>query len=264
MAEVTFTEAYVEADGFRVRCLEAGEGDPLLCLHGGGGLRLYRGHELLAAGRRVILVEVPGFGESPANDRSASVQDLARTIGAVAAALGLERFDLLGNSFGGRLALWLATLAPERVRSLVLVAPAAIRPTDARPMPASREELTAVLYAHPDRAPALPPPDPAVAAKQRALVQRLMGPPRDPALEGRMAALDVPVLVLFGTRDLAIPPAMGAIYRELLPRCHLVLVYDAGHELHSDRPEAFASVVDDFLRRGDGFLVTERSGLIHA
>src|SRR5215472_13396492 len=142
MADVTFAERYVEADGFRVRYLEAGEGVPLLCLHGGGGLRLYRGHELLAAGRRVILVEVPGFGESPANDRSESMEDLARTIGEVASALGLERFDLLGNSFGGRLALWLATLAPERVRSLVLVAPAAIRPSEARPLPAPREDLT--------------------------------------------------------------------------------------------------------------------------
>jgi pimeloyl-ACP methyl ester carboxylesterase len=118
-------------------------------------------------------------------------------------------------------------------------------------------------YAHPERLPALQPTDPAVAAKQRALVQRLAGPPRDPALESRLPALDVPVLVLFGTRDRVIPPALGAIYRELLPSCHLVLVYDAGHELHADRPEAFASVVDEFLRRPDGFLVTGRSGLVH-
>jgi pimeloyl-ACP methyl ester carboxylesterase len=257
-----FVETHVEADGFRVRCLTAGEGDPAIYLHGGAGLRVYRGHTLLAQQRRVVLVEMPGFGESPPNDRSQSKADLAGTICEVAAALGLQRFDLIGNAFGGSVALWLATLAPERLRSLVLIGPAAIRPGAQIAPPTSRDELNAILYAHPERLPATPQPDPAVLAKQSALVARLLGPPRDPDLEARLPALDLPVLVLFGTRDRAIPPSMGPIYRELLPNCHLVLVYDAGHEVHSDRPEAFVSVVDDFLRRPDGFLVTERSGLL--
>lgn len=262
MPHRAFDETFVEAAGFRVRCLTAGEGEPLLCLHGGNGLRVYRGHALLAERRRVVLVELPGFGESPANDRSESVRDLAGTVGEVATRLELDRFDLMGSAFGGNVALWLSVLFPERVRSLVLIGPTAIRPEAMNPPPAAREELNSLLYAHPERLPALPPPDPSVLAKQRALVERLIGPARDPELETRMRELPAPVLVLFGTRDRMITPRMGPIYRELLPSCHLVLVYDAGHELHNDRPEAFVTVVDDFLRRGEGFVVRERSGLL--
>jgi pimeloyl-ACP methyl ester carboxylesterase len=66
---VTFVERAVEADGFTIRYLEAGEGPPLVCFHGGGGLRMSRAHELLAATHRVIAFEAPGFGSSPANER---------------------------------------------------------------------------------------------------------------------------------------------------------------------------------------------------
>jgi 2-hydroxy-6-oxonona-2,4-dienedioate hydrolase len=127
-----FKERSVEADGFRIRYLEAGEGQPLVVLHGGGGLRLYRSHELLAAKRRMLLFEVPGFGASPANE---SMEELAGTMAAAIADLGIESFDLQGNSFGGKLALWLAVLHPERMRALVLIAPAAIRAEPAQPRP---------------------------------------------------------------------------------------------------------------------------------
>ncbi|MQA85880.1 MAG: alpha/beta fold hydrolase [Streptosporangiales bacterium] len=260
-ADVRFAERSVEADGFRIRYLEAGEGEPLVCLHGAAGLRVSRGHEILAERHRVIALEVPGFGESPENDRSASMRDLAATMTEAVTALGIHRFDLLGNSFGGRLALWMTVLQPERIRTLVLVAPAAILPEDrgqaGPPMDPN------VLSAHPERLPPRPPLDPAIVEKQLALVRRLAGPPRDPELEGRLPDLDVPVLVLFGTSDRVIPPEMGRHYREMLPNCQYVLVYDAGHLLDADRPEAFAAVVEDFVQRPDGFLVTRKSGLLN-
>ena len=73
-----FVERFVDADGFRIRYLEAGSGPVLVCLHGAGGLRLSRGHDLLAEQYRVILFEVPGFGQSTANTRSESSAELAR------------------------------------------------------------------------------------------------------------------------------------------------------------------------------------------
>ena len=88
-------------------------------------------------------------------------------------------------------------------------------------------------------------------------------PVRDEALESRMPALHIPVLVLFGTMDRMIPPEMGRMYSEKLPNCHLILVYDAGHEVDADRPEAFVSVVGDFLQRHEGFLINRQSGLIN-
>src|SRR5437762_13341019 len=124
MAGEAFREDYVDADGFHIRYRAAGEGPPLVGLHGSGGLRVSRSHELLAEKYRVILFEAPGFGQSPANERSASIHDLAHTMGAAAAALGLDRYILMGTSFGGRLALWLTIEDPSRIEALVLISPA--------------------------------------------------------------------------------------------------------------------------------------------
>ena len=67
-----FAEGYAEAGGFRIRYLEAGHGPPLVCLHGEGGLRLSRAHDLLAERFRVVALEVPGFEASPENRPSAA------------------------------------------------------------------------------------------------------------------------------------------------------------------------------------------------
>jgi pimeloyl-ACP methyl ester carboxylesterase len=254
-----FKEGYVDADGFHIRYLECGSGAPLVCFHGAGGLRISRAHELLAARHRVIGFELPGFGASPVNDRSASRRELGGTMAAAVANLEIASFNLMGTSFGAGVALWLAIQQPERVEKLILVSPAAIRPEGTEPAPPGG----ARLYAHPERQPVLPPPDPAIVAKQGALVQRLRGPARDAELEGQMAGLNVPTLVLFGTSDQQIPPEMGRIYRETLPRCHYILVYDAGHAIDGDRPEAFASLVGEFLEHGDSFIVKRESGLLN-
>src|SRR6266705_1178563 len=91
-----FNEGYVEADGFRIRYMEAGQGAPVVHLHGAGGLRLSRVHDLLAQQYRVIAFEVPGFGQSAVNERSRSMQDLALTMARAAANLGLDRYNLVG------------------------------------------------------------------------------------------------------------------------------------------------------------------------
>jgi len=263
-SDITFTEGHVKADGFNIRYLTAGQGEPLVGLHGAGGLRQGRAHALLAEHYRVIMFEAPGFGQSPVNERSQSMSDLAATMLQAVSNLGIEQFNLMGNSFGGKLALCMALQQPERIQALVLVAPAAIRPAGGTlPRPTSPEERMALLYAHPERQPPTAPPDPTIIAKQQTLVRRLMGPPRDEALESRLPDLHVPVLVLFGTMDRMIPSDMGRLYCEKLPNCNLVLVYDAGHAVDADRPEAFVSVVNDFLQHREGFLVNRHSRLIN-
>jgi pimeloyl-ACP methyl ester carboxylesterase len=253
-------ESFVAADGFEVRVLAAGEGPPLVCLHGAAGPRWSDAHSLLAAsGRRVLLIEAPGFGRSAVNERSHSMPELARTVLATCDALALESFAVWGTSFGGRLALWLAAQAPARVEALVLAAPAAILPDGPVSLPTPD-----MIFHHPERLAPRPPMTPEVDAQQRALVARLMGSvPRDAELEQRMASLDVPTLVVWGTEDRAISPQMAREYPALMPRCRLVFVYDAGHGIDSDRPEAFASVVGDFLARGEQFVVRSDSGLLY-
>lgn len=258
-----FAEKFVEADGFRVRYCEAGEGAPLVHLHGAGGMRLTRAHDLLARHYRVIAFEMPGFGTSAENTRSRTMADYALTMLRAADALGLDRFNLWGTSFGGKCALWLAAQAPERLSALVLESPAAMRPPGGGPAAGTPEQMARQLYGHPERMPPIVAPPPAVAAQTRALVGRLIGPGRDPDLEARMRHVDVPTLVLCGTLDRLIPPEMGRNYKALMPNCHLVMVYDAGHVIATERPEAFEEVVSDFLDRHEAFVISRHETLIH-
>ena len=258
-----FSERYVEADGFRIRYMEAGQGAPLVHLHGAGGLRLTPGHDLLSRRFRVVAFEMPGFGQSPENNGTRSMPELASTMAQAIKNLGLDTFNLMGTSFGGKTALWLALQAPERVLALVLEAPAAIRQEGAESPSGSPEEIARRLYAHPERLGAIPMPDPAIRAKTQPLVQRLRGPDRDADLESRLPSLGAPTLVLFGTLDSVITPAMGRVYKDLMPGCHLVFVYDAGHGISTDRPEAFAEVVVDFLERHEAFVISRTETVIH-
>jgi pimeloyl-ACP methyl ester carboxylesterase len=232
-ARVTFSEGFVDADGFRIRYREGGQGAPLVYLHGAGSPRPNPAHALLARRFRVIAFEMPGFGESPENTRTRTMGELASTMIEAITKLGIDTFNLIGRSFGGTTALWMALQAPARVRALVLEAPGAFRPEGAR-MPSN----------HP-------------------LVVRLRGPARDAELERRVRGLTTPTLVLFGTRDDVIAPSMGRVYKELLPNGHLVFVYDAGHAISTDRPEAYTDVVADFLERHEAFVVNRERTVIH-
>ena len=261
MAE--FREAFVEADGFRIRYAEAGDGPPLVHLHGAGGLRISPAHELLAQKYRIIAFEMPGFGASAENTRTKDQAELARTLAAAAGALGLDRFNLWGTSFGGKTALWLAAQAPELLTALVLESPAAIRQPGGRAPSGTPEEIARALFAHPERVPPLPPADPAVVAQTGRLVARLRGPERDPDLEARFPAIATPALVLFGTLDRVTPSELGRHYKAALPNCNLVLVYDAAHAIGTDRPEAFCEVVSDFLERHEAFIISRHETLIN-
>ena len=260
---VAFREGFAGADGFHIRYMEAGKGIPLVHLHGAGGLRLNPSHDLLARKFRVIAFEMPGFGASAENTRTTNMQELAATMAKAVSALGLDRFNLMGTSFGGKVALWLAVDAPERVLGLVLESPAAIAPEGGRPPSGTPAEMAHRLFAHPERLPPLPAVDPERAAQMQAFVRRVFGPARDPDLEARMRNLKTPTLVLFGTLDAMIPPDFGHLYKQLIPDCYLVFVYDSGHAIGTERPQAFVEVVGDFFDRHDAFVVSRVPTVIH-
>ena len=264
MADIgsAFREGSVEADGFRIRYQEAGEGPPLVHLHGAGGLRLTSAHDLLSRAFRVIAFEMPGFG-SAENQRTQTIQDLATTMAAAAVALGLTRFNLMGTSFGGTVASWMAVQQTHLVAALVLDAPSAIRPEGERArLRLTRGDRTPALRPSGAGSP-LPAVEPALAARRLALVRRLRG--ARTATRGwrrGCAGLEMPALVLFGTQDSVIPPEMGRVYKELIPNAHLMFVYDAGHALMVERPEAFAEVVADFLERTDAFVISRTKTVV--
>jgi pimeloyl-ACP methyl ester carboxylesterase len=228
---MTFAETHVEVDGVQIRSLTAGTGEPLVFIHGGGGLHLSKAHDLLAERYRVIALEVPGFGNSSPDGRTRSYPELAATLVAAAHELGLARFRLWGTSFGGAVALWMAIGAPDAVEALILEAPGAILP-EGGIRPAGM------------------------------VLDGLVRPSRQET-EAQLASLGVPTLVVFGTKDGVISPELGRVYREKMPNCNYVLVYDAGHEVAADRPDAFVSLAGDFLERREAFIVNEKSSLLH-
>lgn len=100
-----------------------GAGEPLLLLHGGLGSIDMFGPVLpaLAAGRKVIAVDLHGHGRTPLGERRISLPDIGDDLAAVLEALGEDQVDVLGYSFGGGAAFRLAVQHPERVRRLAIV-----------------------------------------------------------------------------------------------------------------------------------------------
>ena len=257
-----FTDGAVQAGEWAIRYREAGTGSPLLWIHGAGGPAITHGAELLAERHRVIAIELPGFGDE-VNERTQGGKDAAQIVLAFADALGLDRFALWGTSMGGVVALWTAIVGGDRLERLVLDAPAIFRPEGPSPAELSPEEQLAAFHAHPERKH-IAPPDPERMARSWPLVERLVGPAYDEELAAGAAALAVPTLVLCGSRDGLFGTAPGRELKRLQQRVQLTIVYDAAHDISGDRPEAFAAYVSDFIERGPGFVVQDRSTLIYA
>jgi pimeloyl-ACP methyl ester carboxylesterase len=110
-----------------ISTMTAGQGEPVLCLHGLGGTKASFMPTIAAlAGRyRVIAIDLPGFGDSdkPLTARydSAYFADAAL---AVLDELGIDRSRLVGNSMGGRVAIEVGLCAPDRLEQVVLLSPA--------------------------------------------------------------------------------------------------------------------------------------------
>jgi len=85
---------------------------------------------------------------------------------------------------------------------------------------------------------------------------------REPAPGDRLDDPGVDMLALFGTDAGGDAREEASCYRERLARCHLTFVYDAPDPAR-DRPEAAASVIADFLKRGEGFLVNNGDGALY-
>ena len=95
----------------------------------------------------------------------------------------------------------------------------------------------------------------------------LMGPPAlgqlDPEALARLQQLETPVLALFGTGDEASPPDLAHEWRRGAPKCFPMVVYAAGADMANERPAAIASIIGEFLKRGEGFLVQQADGRLY-
>ena len=160
-----------------------------------------------------------------------------------------EGCALVGLSIGASLAAWHAAQEPERVKALVLISPVAIMPTNRR--------APTALFAHPDAAAVIPED-----GHQDLLLMNL-GAIDDGYLQRHLERIQCPTLVVFGQQDRLLHPEAPAIYKERVPNCHIAYVYDAGHAVALERPQALLELVSDFLRRRETFVVANHSGVIN-
>jgi pimeloyl-ACP methyl ester carboxylesterase len=257
-------EDHVEVDGFRIRYWESGPPRPVgvVVMLEGMTWGLSKLRDALLQKYRVIALELPGFGVSPANTRSQSVQELANTAAQAAAQVVPETYTLIGTSFGANVALWQTLQSPDKVEALVLIAPTAILPA-AGPMASTPEEMARQLFAHPEKGRGLPSVDPAIVAKEQVLVQRLAGGMHDAEAERRLGEIPCATLVLFGSEDQMVAPEAARLYRERIPNSNIAFVYDAGHLIEAERPAALGNAVSDYVELRETFIVGRQTGIIN-
>jgi pimeloyl-ACP methyl ester carboxylesterase len=120
---VTNTRRVAQVNGIELGYRIVGNGTPLILLHGGfGSVDMFGPNvDLLAAGRRVIGVDLQSHGRSPATDRPMRFETMADDIAALIRGLGLERAAIMGFSLGGGVGLRTAIQHPDVVERLVLV-----------------------------------------------------------------------------------------------------------------------------------------------
>ncbi|MEI7743423.1 MAG: alpha/beta fold hydrolase [Chloroflexota bacterium] len=262
-------------DGLRWEVRSRGTGAPLLLLHGFTGRGAsWSAHadRWVRAGRRVIVVDLPGHGRTRTAD--AARASIERTADDLAAILGHELAgpaDVLGYSLGARVALRLAAGHPAIVGRLVLESPSAgIADAAARAARRAADEALAtrierdgieafvtewernpVFASHAAMAPARLArqrgirmgnrPD-GLAASLRGGGQGAMEP-----LHDQLAGITTPTLVLTGGDD-AIGRPRAAQVAAAIPGARLAIVEGAGHTPHDEQPRTFHRLVDDFLQ----------------
>ncbi|HUK24303.1 MAG TPA: alpha/beta fold hydrolase [Terriglobales bacterium] len=270
---------WISLDGARMRFLRAGSGPDLLMLHGllGYSFSWRYAIPVLAEQATVHAVDMlgVGFSDRPAGldgSLAACADRLLRFLDA----LGIESCDLLGTSHGGAVAMMGAALAPERIRRLILVAPA-------NPWSSNGARLAAFLSST-----AVAPVFLQLARRSEFMhdycLRRLYGDTRrirPGTLDGYSAPFaipgayahglailrtwsqdlaklksvlpkiaQIPSLILWGDQDRAVDPASAEPLKRQFQQCRLVMYEGVGHLPYEEVPDEFNRTVAEFLAEG--------------
>jgi pimeloyl-ACP methyl ester carboxylesterase len=258
---------------------EAGDGPPLLLLHGSGpgvsSWANYRGNfPVFAEHFRTLALDFPGFGRS----YSPETNPVLAAPGAVISfldALGLESVAVLGNSMGGGVAAQVAAAHPERVSRLVTMGGVGVPIFSASPpegikllvefvQDPTRDRLVKWMHSMVFDTSLITDEfvemrweqatDPAALDGIRRMYnQQLLDNFRlvagNPAALGMLPKIQAPTLLTWG-RDDRVTPLDGALGpMRFIPRCELHVFYDCGHWAMIERKDEFESVVLSFLLR---------------
>ncbi|TNY38591.1 alpha/beta fold hydrolase [Thermomonospora catenispora] len=267
-----------------LRYREAGDGPPLLLLHGSGpgvtGWRNFRGNlPALAEHFRCLVLEFPGFGVSDPTDRHPMVA-AGDAVSRFLDGLGLHRVDVIGNSMGGIVGVQWALAHPDRVRRLVTVG--GIGPNLLSPTPAEGVNLLTEFVEDPTRErlarwlrsmvcdPALvteemieerwrQATDPAVLAASRRMYGReavaaraaRAAASRTPPYWAMLHTLKARTLITWGRDDRVSPVDMALLPMRTIPDVEVHIFPNCGHWVMIEQKEAWERTVLAFLTRKD-------------
>jgi pimeloyl-ACP methyl ester carboxylesterase len=239
----------------------AGDGPPLLFLHGGDYVRQNRAFlDRLAGHRQVTAPRHPGFGASPRPEGFRTVQDLAY--------LYLDWLDqqaggdvvVVGSSFGGWVALEMAVRSVARISHLVLIDTVGIKFSSreerdiADIYALSGDELRRRTFFDPQRAvpdyPVLSDSELRAIANDRQATALYGWRPymHDPGLKRWLHRVRVPTLVVWGENDGIVTPDYGENLCRYLPDAEFERIARAGHYPQIERPDEVAALIDRFAR----------------
>lgn len=273
LTDVGLTEVgnSVPVRGIATNVLDVGAGPPVLLLHGSGpGVSAYANWRMtmpaLADEHRVIAFDQPGFGftERPA-DAKYTVEGWTDHVLGVLDALGLARVDLVGNSFGGAIALRFAAQHPDRVRRLVLMGSVGVRFPITKgldevwgytPEPGAMRAimdyfaydnslLTDDLASVRERAATQPGVQEAYASMFPAPRQRWVDAMAVP--EELIQTLPHDTLLVHGRDDQVIPTATSLRLLELIDRAQLHVFGRCGHWVQIEQAARFNALLQQFL-----------------
>jgi 4,5:9,10-diseco-3-hydroxy-5,9,17-trioxoandrosta-1(10),2-diene-4-oate hydrolase len=288
MTTTALHEQTVNVAGTPMFVAEAGDGLPVVMLHGGGpgasGISNYsRNIDSLAEHFRVIVPDMPGYGRSAKGvDHSDPFGYLADMIRGLLDELGVGTACLVGNSYGGAAALRLTLDTPQRVGKLVLMGPGGIGTTRGVPTAGlksllayyggdgpSRDKLETFIREYLVYEGACVP-DSVIDTRYAASVdpevvsdpplRRPSGPTAlrtlwrmDLTRDRRLKQLATPTLVLWGRDDKVNRPAGGPMLANLMPNADLVMTSRTGHWLQWERADLFNKLCVDFLSESSVF-----------
>ncbi|WP_051246412.1 alpha/beta fold hydrolase [Metapseudomonas resinovorans] len=243
-------------DGCETVVYTAGQGEPLVFLHGGG---TWHGIDFAHAWTdrfRVILPYHPGFGQSGDNPSFDSLQDYLQHYQELFDVMGLERFHLVGFSLGGRMAAEYAIQHGHQIEKLVLIAPAGL---DVKEYPQPDfmvippEEIPSYLVNDLATLAAFLPMAPdnefgTMRMREGGSVARISrnGVMTNPKLPNWLHRIRMPTLLIWGENDRIVPPGQAEHWHRLLPHADVKLFPNAGHLVLDESGEA-RSAVSDFL-----------------
>lgn len=223
----------------------AGEGEPVVLVHGfAGSSAWWSGTASALAERfRVVAPNLPGFGGAPPLPGPFSLDALAGALGALLEREGMSPAHVVGHSLGGSVALRLAAARPDAVRRLVLVASSGLpdrRPAAIQVLSAAAEGLRAPR----ERKPTL------LGDVLRMSPYTFVAAARELAREDLSALLPhvaAPTLLLWGARDVLVPPLLARAFAAGLPDSRTVVLRRSSHVPMWDEPAAFTGAVGSFL-----------------